>query len=150
MDTTFNRYFATWNKNIKFIQEIKLLSPSERQTRFQLSMTDPEKNINTDWASYPEDTSQAWLATVLKEFPFIDEDKTNYPIVDLTYTKRMRTILCSTLLLKNGIEYKRYVPMRETVALVRNEREFQGAIFLDDGKILKGKGLNQIAAILER
>ena len=40
--------------------------------------------------------------------------------------------------------------MRETVALVRNEREFQGAIFLDDGKILKGKGLNQIAAILER
>lgn len=126
------------------------MSASERQTRFQLSITDPEKKINTDWASYPEDTSQAWLATVLKEFPFIDEDKTNYPIVDLTYTKRMRTVLCSTLLLKNGIEYKRYAPMRETVALVKNEREFNGAIFLNDGKILKGKGLNQIAAILER
>ena len=150
MVTTFNRYFATWNKNIKFIQEIKLVSASERQTRFQLSINDPEKKINTDWASYPEDTSQAWLATVLKEFPFIDEDKTNYPIVDLTYTKRMRTILCSTLLLKNGIEYKRYTPMRETVALVKNEREFNGAIFLNDGKILKDKGLNQIAAILER
>lgn len=150
MVTTFNRYFATWNKNIKFIQEIKLLSPSERQTRFQLSITDPEKKINTDWVSYPEDTSQAWLATVLKEFPFIDEDKTNYPIVDLTYTKRRRTVLCSTLLLKNGIEYKRYAPMRETVALVKNEREFNGAIFLNDGKILKDEGLNQIAAILER
>lgn len=150
MVTTFNRYFATWNKNIKFIQEIKLVSTSERQTRFQLSITDPEKKINTDWVSYPEDTSQAWLATVLKEFPFIDEDKTNYPIVDLTYTKRRRTVLCSTLLLKNGIEYKRYAPMRETVALVKNEREFNGAIFLNDGKILKDKGLNQIAAILER
>ena len=150
MVTTFSRYFATWNKNIRIVQVIKLISVSERQTRFQLAITDPEKKINTDWVPYPEDTCQAWLALLLKEFPFIDEDKTNYPIVDLTYNKRMRTVLCSNLLLKDGSEYKRYVPMRETVALVRNEREFQGAIFLDDGKILKGKGLNQIAAILER
>lgn len=150
MVNVYTSYFATWNKNIKIVQDIRQTSLTDQQIRFQLAMTEPEKQINTDWLPYPHDTPQAWLSTLKTAFPFIDEDDSNYPIVDLTYTKRMRRLLCSSLLLKDGTLVKRYCPMTETVALVKDRKKYGGAIFLNDGKVLKGKQLHQIVAILER
>ena len=115
------RYYRSLDSKITVVQETgdEVVKDPEYSTklvtRFQVSNTQQTINVKTNWIDYLLSENTCLASLLLKKVPALNQMDYFLPLVEQPSTRRKHTLICSTLILKDGKRIKQYMPITGTI-----------------------------------